>query len=171
MGNSQTFMIAKADEDKHLVFGWASVCFTINGEQVSDWQNDLIDTDVLENAVYQYVLESREAGEMHQRGGTGTLVESLILTKEKMAAMGIPPGVVPEGWWIGFKISDNDVWEKIKIGKYKMFSIEGEAIRKAIEKRRNVANFSNLIGTIEKFNPFDLEYLSEEEYDANIIFD
>ena len=46
-----------------------------------------------------------------------------------MQAMGIPAGTLPVGWWIGFKITDKDVWEKVKNGTYQMFSIEGEAER------------------------------------------
>ena len=50
------------------------------------------------------------------------------------AAMGIPEGVVPEGWWIGFKVTDDEVWEKVKDGTYPMFSIEGEAIREEVDE-------------------------------------
>ena len=70
---------------------------------------------------------------MHDRGCFAFLVESVIFTKEKMAAMGIPEGVVPEGWWIGFKVTDDEVWEKVKDGTYPMFSIEGEAVREEVD--------------------------------------
>ena len=43
--------------------------------------------------------------------------------------MGIPEGTLPVGWWIGFQVTDADVWEKVKDGTYSMFSIEGEAER------------------------------------------
>ena len=46
-----------------------------------------------------------------------------------MAAMGIPEGTLPVGWWIGFQVTDADVWEKVKDGTYSMFSIEGKAER------------------------------------------
>ena len=46
--------------------------------------------------------------------------------------MEIPEGTVPIGWWIGFKVIDPDVWEKVKDGTYSMFSIEGEAIREEV---------------------------------------
>ena len=62
-----------------------------------------------------------------------SLVESVIFTKEKMQAMGIPEGIVPEGWWIGFYVKDDNAWKKIKNGTYKMFSIEGKAVRVPIE--------------------------------------
>ena len=44
-------------------------------------------------------------------------------------SMGIPEGTLPVGWWIGFKVLDEEVWEKVRNGTYPMFSIEGEAER------------------------------------------
>ena len=70
---------------------------------------------------------------MHERGGVATLVESVVFTEEKQRAMGIPEGTLPVGWWIGFKVLDADVWEKVKDGTYSMFSIEGEAERAEVE--------------------------------------
>ena len=44
----QKFNIYKADDDKRLVFGWANVAIRVNGEQILDYQEDLIDIDNLE---------------------------------------------------------------------------------------------------------------------------
>ena len=52
-----------------------------------------------------------------------------------MGALGITEGALPEGWWIGFKVTDPDVWDKVKDGTYPMFSIEGTAIREEIAAR------------------------------------
>ncbi len=127
------FKIAKSDDDKHLAFGWANVAIRADGEEIEDWQEDIIEPEELENAAYQYVLLFREGGEMHERGGAAVLVESVVFTEEKMQAMGIPAGTLPIGWWIGFKVTDEDVWEKVKDGTYPMFSIEGEAERVEVE--------------------------------------
>lgn len=127
------FKIAKSDDDKHLAFGWANVSIRADGEEIEDWQEDIIEPEELENAAYQYVLLYREGGEMHERGGAAVLVESVVFTEEKMQAMGIPAGTLPIGWWIGFKVTDEDVWEKVKDGTYPMFSIEGEAERVEVE--------------------------------------
>lgn len=43
-------------------------------------------------------------------------------------------GTLPEGWWIGFRVTDPDVWDKVKSGEYPMFSIEGEAVREEVEE-------------------------------------
>ena len=128
------FKIHKSDDDEMLAFGWANVAITTDGETVTDLQEDIVEPEVLEQAAYNFVELYREGGEMHERGGCGVLVESIVFTKEKMVAMGIPEGIVPEGWWIGFRVTDPDVWEKVKSGEYPMFSIEGEAVREEVEE-------------------------------------
>lgn len=123
------FKIMKSDDDKMLAFGWANVSMRVGGELIEDWQADIIEPEELERAAYEYVLLYREGGEMHERGGAAVLIESVVFTEEKMQAMGIPAGTLPIGWWIGFKVLDEEVWEKVKDGTYPMFSIEGEAER------------------------------------------
>lgn len=127
------FKIAKSDDEKMLAFGWASVSMRVDGELIEDWQGDMIEPMELEDAVYEYVRLYGDGGEMHERGGVAVLVESVVFTEEKMAVMGIPAGTLPIGWWIGFKVLDEDVWEKVKDGTYPMFSIEGEAERVKVE--------------------------------------
>lgn len=141
---SDNFTIYKADEDKRLVFGWASIAITVDGTELEDRQHDMIDPEDLEDAAYEYVLNFRDTGEEHLPGyrKKGKLVESCVLTKEKQKAMGIPDGVMPVGWWIGFKIEDDDTWSRVKNGTYKMFSIEGKAQRIPVEKaRKNYEEF------------------------------
>ena len=123
------FKIAKSDDERMLAFGWASVSMRVDGELIEDWQEDIVEPGELENAAYRFVELYREGGEMHERGGAAVLIESVVFTKEKMKAIGIPDNTLPVGWWIGFKVLDEDVWEKVKDGTYSMFSIEGEAER------------------------------------------
>lgn len=123
------FKIQKSEDEKRLAFGWANISIDESGEQLIDWQEDMIDPEDLENAAYRFVRLYREGGEMHERGGCATLVESVVFTEEKMKAIGIPEGTLPVGWWIGFLVTDDDVWEKVKNGELSMFSIEGEAKR------------------------------------------
>lgn len=133
---SDEFSIFKTDDDKRLVFGWASVSINLDGEQLEDRQRDMIDPEDLEEAAYEYVLNFRDTGEEHipTMRKKGKLVESCVFTEEKQKAMGIPPGTVPVAWWIGFKIEDDDAWERVKNGTYRMFSIEGKANREPVEK-------------------------------------
>ncbi len=125
------YTICKRDDDRMLAFGWASVAIRADGEVIEDWQGDIIEPDVLENAAYEYVMFYGDGGEMHdpESGVVAKLIESVVFTPEKMQAMGIPEGTLPVGWWIGFKVTDPDVWEKVKDGTYSMFSIEGVAER------------------------------------------
>lgn len=130
------FSIYKTDDDKRLVFGWASVAITVDGEQLEDRQKDIIEPEDLEEAAYEYVLNFRDTGEEHisSMRKKGKLVESVVFTEEKQKAMGIPPGTLPVAWWIGFKIEDDAAWARVKNGTYKMFSIEGKANRIPVEK-------------------------------------
>ncbi len=129
---SGRFSIKKADEDQHLAFGWAYVSQDEAGQQTEDHSGDQLEAPELEAAAYQFVELYREGGEMHERGGCAVLIESMVFTEEKQAALGIPAGTLPVGWWIGFKVTDEDVWAKVKDGTYPMFSIEGTAVREEI---------------------------------------
>lgn len=136
MKKSKEFNILKSDPEKRLVFGWASVAIGTDGKQLEDLQGDMIDPEDLEEAAYNYVLDFRDTGEEHipTKRMKGKLVESCVLTEEKQRAMGIPAGSVPVGWWIGFKIFDDNAWELVKNGTYRMFSVEGVAERLPVEK-------------------------------------
>lgn len=153
------FSIFKTSDDKRLVFGWASVAITVDGEQVQDLQSDVIDPEDLETAAYEYVLNFRDTGEEHipSMRYKGKLVESCVFTAEKQRAIGIPEGAVPVGWWVGFKIMDDEAWERVKSGTYRMFSIEGRASREPIDNakldfgktQRTAKTFNEIIGVKE----------------------
>ena len=131
---SGTFKIQKSDDDKRLAFGWANVAQYTNGIAVVDSQADIIEPQELERAAYNFVRFYRDGGEMHERGGCAELIESMVFTPEKTNVLGIPEGTLPAvGWWIGFYVTDDEVWEKVKSGEYSMFSIEGEAIREEVD--------------------------------------
>lgn len=123
------FKIQKQNEDKHIAFGWAYMSVTKSGEQCVDHSGDIVDISEIEKAAYKFVKLYRDGSDNHERGGVGTVVESMVFTKEKAEALGIPAGVMPEGWWIGVEVTDNEVWKKVKDGTYSMFSIEGTATR------------------------------------------
>lgn len=126
---SGTFEIKKHSDDKHIAFGWAYQSVTKTGNQCVDHSGDVLEITELEKAAYKFVKFYRDGSDCHERGGIGTCIESMVFTKEKAEALGIPAGTMPEGWWVGFEVSDEDVWKKIKSGEYTMFSIEGTASR------------------------------------------
>jgi hypothetical protein len=132
---SSAFAVAKMDDEKRLIFGWASVSADLSGKMIEDLQGDMLDIDELERAAYDFVLEFRNAGERHDPAlrKRGRLVESCVFTPEKLAAMGITCPV-KKAWWVGFYIDDDLAWEKVKSGEYEMFSIEGKAIREGVAK-------------------------------------
>ena len=126
--------IVKLDEEKRLVFGWASIIKDVYGKVLLDRQEDFIDSeDELEKSAYDYVLKSRDGGEMHIRKGVSTMIESVVLSEEKQKALGIPAGVVPIGWWVGFKVTDARVWGEVKKGGYIGFSVHGTGKRNPTE--------------------------------------
>lgn len=127
------FSIAKSDEQGR-VFGWANVAFTADGQQVEDLQKDLIDESDLEEAAYKFMAEFQEAGEMHQRMGVAKVIESMVFTKEKQQALGIPEGTLPVGWWLGLQITDEAVKKAVKERKLAAFSIGGQARREEVKR-------------------------------------
>lgn len=157
--SDSAFQIMKADDDKRLVFGWALVSATSDGNQIIDHQGDIVDQDELEQGAYDYVLNFRDAGEEHISSlrKKARMVESVVFTEEKLEAMGIPQGTVPYGWWIGFYVDDDTTWELIKNGTYKMFSIEGRAIREPVNEplaKSGSETVAKTFSELMKFNPY-----------------
>jgi hypothetical protein len=125
--------ICKVVADERLVFGYANVAISKSGEQVTDSHDHQIDPSDLEYAAYLYVLKFREADEMHTADVCGHLVESFFITPSKLEKMGLAPDALPQGWWVGFYVENDDAWAKVKDGTYKMFSIAGTAIPEEVE--------------------------------------
>jgi hypothetical protein len=117
--------VRKMVPDLQLIFGWASVVEK-NGVLIIDKQGDMISPATLEDAAYDFVLHSRQQGDMHDTMGVGRLVESCVFTKQKQEALGINLGMV--GWWAGFKVDCPEVWAAHKRGDRPEFSIGGQAV-------------------------------------------
>ena len=127
------FNIYKAKEDEQLVSGWANVSVNADGSIPLDWQDDVIAPETLEKAAMNFMLNYRDSGVMHDgQPPVGTVVESIVFTKDKQEAIGIPEGYVPQGWFITVKVHDKDVFAKVKDGTYRMFSIQGTCRRAKI---------------------------------------
>lgn len=118
-----------------MVFGFANVSMTSDGVEIIDAHTDSIDPDTLEAAAYDHVLNFRASGEMHQGGAIGRLVESFVITPTKLAAMGLAGNALPQGWWVGYKVDDPAVFEKVLDGTYRAFSIQGRAERVPVEEQ------------------------------------
>lgn len=125
--------VKKSDAEKRQVFGWCSLS-KVDGVDVIDRQGDYIPIDEMEKSAYHYVVNSRKGGDMHQRVGdqplhTSDLIESFVVTPEKLEAMGLEPDAVPHGWWVGFKVNDEQQWENVKKGDRVHFSVHGKGRR------------------------------------------
>lgn len=114
--------IQKTDEDKRLVFGFFNIVEE-DGKPIVDQQGHVILEKDLEDAAYHYVKFYRGGDERHDSRTKAVLVESMMFTKEKQAALGIDLGFV--GWWGGFHVTDDKLWSRIKSGEYQSFSIGG----------------------------------------------
>lgn len=125
--------ISKVDEDKRQVFGWCSLS-ELDGQPVVDLQGDYVPIEEIEKSAYGYVLTSRKGGDMHARDGesplhTADMIESFVVTPEKLKQMGLPEDSLPLGWWVGFKVNDDKQWELVKKGERTGFSIHGKGSR------------------------------------------
>ncbi len=137
------FELKKSVEDKKQVFGWANVAEDEQGNTIEDYQGDTITGEELEKTAYDYVLKFRDTGERHNPAlrKKGKMIESIVFTKEKLQALGLSEDSLPCGWWVGFQITDDNTWQKIKKGEYNMFSIEGTAQVENVNKTIQAKSF------------------------------
>jgi hypothetical protein len=141
--------IAKADEDKQLIFGWANLTIDKHGKYVEDTQGDQIDVESLEENVYLFNLLSREGDEDHTEDVKMHLVESVMITPEKVEAMAkrragagfetdaeilenLQKALPNTAWWTGWYIPDPAVFRKVTSGEYPQLSIGGLGVREPI---------------------------------------
>ncbi len=152
--------VAKLDPEQRLVFGWQSSVTDDAGQPIVDHHQDMIAPAEIEPAVYKYVEESRAATEMHD-APAGHLVECLVSTPEKRAAMGLhfdrapddvikalqvlPPNdraamekfIAPllskaTRVWAGFRVTSDAAWDRVKKGELAEFSLGGSAVREPV---------------------------------------
>ena len=67
---------------------------------------------------------------MHKDQG-GFVSQSIVVTDEIAKELGLT--TQKRGWFIGFKVSNDDAWAKVKDGTFRAFSIGGTAVSEAIE--------------------------------------
>jgi cation transport regulator ChaB len=123
--------ILKADTDQRMVWGWASV-ISENGVPVVDTQGDVIKAETLVKAATEFMLSTRVTKEMHFGDKVGEFIHSLPLTKDLAESLGIKSD--KEGWIVACKVYDDAVWEKVKSGELRAFSIGGRAKREKINE-------------------------------------
>jgi Putative phage serine protease XkdF len=128
--------IVKVSDELRLVFGWANVTL-MDGEEVVDTQNDVMESQVLVKAFMDFMSSSRTGGLMHLRDeagapvGVGEVVFAFPFTADLKKAFGIE--MPAEGVVIGFRADDDAVWKAVKDGKLQAFSIGGRAVRTPVD--------------------------------------
>jgi len=127
------FEVANVDDARQQVCGWAYISADQQGRLIKDRQGDIIEPDELEGAAYRYVLKSRAGDTMHDEAPVATMIESVVLTPEKQAALGLAPGSLPVGWWVGFQVDDPTAWSNVRKGRFLSFSIGGSAVREEVD--------------------------------------
>lgn len=126
-----TGAVLKADDDRQIAYGWASV-IKKGDDYIVDRQGDAIREDALINAVHRFMSDARTAKMMHRGSSVGEIVESLVVTDVIRKALNIDDDTT--GWFIGMKIKDESVWKAIKSGELRAFSIGGSGSRSKIEE-------------------------------------
>lgn len=130
--SAPSFAIAKSHDEQRIVFGYASVSQRSDGKEFADLQGDITGAEELEKGAYAFMHDYAAGGEMHQGEPIGKVVESFVVTSEKLKAMGLlakeVSNVIPTRWWVGIKVSP-EAFAKVKSGQYRMFSVQGKAER------------------------------------------
>lgn len=121
----------KASTTGEFVRGWASVA-SVDGKPVTDYQGDIISIDELKKAAHQFVCDARVAKAMHKGNPVGEVVESVIVDDAFAKSLGITDG--KRGWWIGMRINDPAVQDKVRKGQFSAFSIGGRGRRTPTEE-------------------------------------
>lgn len=124
-----TIDVAKSDSDERTVYGWAMIAVEKNGEVVTDRQGDRISPAELEKAAAVFTKDFRQTGVDHTGNATGQMVESIVFTKAKQEALGLPEGSLPEGWFVGFQLDTDEDFALVKSGERPAFSIQGTGRR------------------------------------------
>jgi hypothetical protein len=113
--------VLKVDAGLGLVMGWSIICKE-DGKDYWDKQDDLCPEESMIEAATDFMLHSREAGEMHQRMGAGQVVFAFPLTEDIAKAFEIQSR--KSGLMVAVK-PDAKMMAKFVDGTYQGFSIGG----------------------------------------------
>jgi hypothetical protein len=124
----------KRSDEQRLVGGYAYVS-KAGGNLLFDRQGDSIEPEDLREAVHDFMKSGRTLGVMHIPGADGKpvaggeIVEMAVLAGDFM-----PPGMPAntEGLWIVAKVNDDTVWNMVKSGDLRAFSIGGRGRREEV---------------------------------------
>ena len=117
-------IIQKSDE-KQIVLGIVLV------PDKKDAHGDTMTTEDIEQTAHNYLVQARTIGLMHKVKAPAVLVESFIAPVD----MQIGDKKVNKGsWLVAVKVLDSQLWNDIKSGVFKAFSVGGWGKRRKINK-------------------------------------
>jgi hypothetical protein len=115
--------ILKAEDDKQMVFG------VVLSPEEFDLQGDIIAADEIEKTAHNFMKEYRVVGLGHEKKANAKVIESYIARK----AFDMNGEKVKKGAWVlGVHVEDKNLWNQIKSGEIKSFSIGGTGQRKPV---------------------------------------
>lgn len=115
-------ILKSLDDEKRLITG------VVLEPEIVDAQGDIISTEEIEKACFDYMLESQKVGLQHKFLGPVSVVENWISKSDCW----LDQQFIKKGTWLmTVKVDDsesgNKVWELAKNGKLTGFSIGGTA--------------------------------------------
>lgn len=131
--------VCQSDDSHQIIGGWFSV-FKLDGDDVYDSDNEVIDIESYRTAFIEFSKEYRDANFDHKGDSRGTLIDNILIDSPEFAKMlvhqitGLPMDEIPVqklGHFGSFQINKLEDFEEAKKGKL-MFSIEGTCTREEI---------------------------------------
>lgn len=123
--------VALESNDKHMIFGCAlRPDFPIYRNDGDEEYYLEFSKEAVEKLSRDFMINGFQKNftEAHKKEVEGiTITESWIkvdMEKDKSIALGVDPNLPIGSWIIGGYVNNNEIWEKVKDGSYKGFSVE-----------------------------------------------
>jgi len=125
LDNIEEVSIVKVDSERHLVYG------VFLYPEKADHDGDVISALDIEKVAHGFMIDYRDIDEMHKKETMDAeIVESFIAWKDDLDFFG---KILAKGTWAGtIHVNDDEVWEKVKDGTYKGFSVRISGFREPI---------------------------------------
>lgn len=107
--------ILKLDDSKRLVYG----VFLVPAK--ADRQGDVVSIEDVEKVAHGFLRDYRAVDEMHEKQTTDADVVESSIAHEDMTYFG--KAIVKGTWYGAIRINTDEVWDKVKSGEYKAFSV------------------------------------------------
>lgn len=132
MKKSWEYRIAKVDEEKRVALGVALKASDETNGIRPDTQRDILSPEQVEQAAYNFMLNSRLFDLHHKRtvpNSRAAVVESYLAPVDfKMGRTDVKKG----DWIVGVKFADKALWDAVKSGEIRAFSIKGVGKRRPV---------------------------------------